>query len=154
MRTIITASLAALLIAGAGAASAQPSGFDPDANGDGKITLGEMKTMRMNRMMEADANHDGKVSKAEYDAARNARMAQFAARGGPPPGAGRPGGPRPGGPRRDAFKESDLNGDGFVTKAEVERAVTERFAKMDTGHKGYVTRDEMIASFRAGAGGG
>jgi hypothetical protein len=154
MRTwIVPAGLAALLIGfGAPASAQQQFGFDPDTNGDGKITVGEMKTMRMNRMMEADADHDGKVSKAEYETAMKARIAQFQARGGPPGGgAGRPGGPRPGGPRRDQFKETDLNSDGFVTKAEVERAVIAQFAKLDKDKKGYVTREEMFAAFRPGA---
>jgi len=157
MRTSIAASLVALMIASAGAASAQQRfGFDPDTNGDGKITLSEMKLARMNRMMEADANHDGKVSKAEWDAAQKERQAQFAQfRANAPPGKA-PGGPggRPGGPGRgrDGFKESDLNNDGFVTKAEIERAVTARFAELDKAKRGYVTREEMFAQFRGPGG--
>lgn len=157
MRTTITCGLAALMIAGAGAAGAQQRfGFDPDTNGDGKITLSEMKNARMNRMMEADANHDGKVSKAEWDAMikqREAQFAQFRANAPPGKGPGGPGGPRPGGGQfrgGNAFKEADLNNDGSVTKAEVERAVVAQFAKLDKAKKGYVTREEMFAQFRGG----
>ena len=148
------AGLAALMFAGIGAAHAQQGGFNIDANGDGMITLSEMKTARVTRMMSMDANHDGKISRAEYDAAMKERMARFAAAGGgpggPPPGArGRAGGPA--GPRRDMFKETDLNNDGFITKAEIEQAAANRFAELDTAHRGYITQDQMFAA-RGGPG--
>jgi Ca2+-binding EF-hand superfamily protein len=154
---IAAVGLAALMFSGLGVAHAQPFGFNPDTNGDGMITLTELKAFRVARMMDMDANHDGKISRAEYDAAMKERMARFAAGGGP----GGPGGPRPpgapgrggpGGPRRDMFKETDLNGDGFVTKAEIEQAAATRFAELDANHRGYITRDQMFAG-RRGPGG-
>jgi hypothetical protein len=160
MKITTLAGLATLLLAGAGAAQAQQFGFNPDTNGDGMITLSEYKAARVARMMSMDANHDGKISRAEFDAAMKERMARFAqgggpgGPGGPPPGMRRgPGGPGggPGGMRRDPFKENDLNGDGFITKAELEQAAATRFAELDAAHRGYITSQQMFAG-RGGPG--
>ncbi len=40
----------------------------------------------------------------------------------------------------------DLNNDGFIAKDEIAKATAQRFAAMDTAHKGYVTADEMRQS--------
>jgi hypothetical protein len=155
MMTKTAAGLAALMLIAGGAAQAQPAfgGFNMDANGDGMITLSEMKAARVARMMAMDANHDGKVSREEFEAARKARMAQFAANGGGP-GGGRRGGRMMGGPGgRDPFKETDLNGDGFITKAEVEQAAAKRFAEIDTAGRGYITQQQLMASFGPRPGG-
>ena len=133
MRIPLTAGLAAVVLAvGAVTAYAQ-EGFNPDTNGDGKITLAEMQASRVARMMQADTNHDGKISKAEFVTSMQQRAARWGGNGG--------GGP-PGG-IDEMFKRQDLNGDGYITKAEIEQATAQRFARMDTAHKGYLTPDEM-----------
>ncbi|HEX4097434.1 MAG TPA: hypothetical protein VHX64_11945, partial [Caulobacteraceae bacterium] len=51
------------------------------------------------------------------------------------------------------FARMDTNGQGFITKDEVEKSTAAQFAQLDTDHKGYVTRDEMRARFAARGGG-
>ena len=129
MKLHSTAAAAVSLLLVAGGCHAQSS-HSADANGDGKITLPEMQASRVARMMEMDSNHDGKISKAEFAAGMQARMAK---RGGdgPPGGA-------------DAmFQRDDRDGDGFITQTEIQQATAERFARMDTDNKGYISADQM-----------
>ncbi len=148
MKTLFAAPAAVLALVGA-AAFAQ-AGYGPDANGDGKITLQEMQSARESRLMQADANADGKISKDEYLAYVKDRMARFGGGRGPGggPGGGRFGGGGPGGSPEDRFMQLDQNSDGFVTKAEIDKATATQFAAMDTDHKGYISMSQMRGAFR------
>jgi len=142
MKSILIASAAAVaLFAGASSAFAQ-RGPNPDANGDGKITLAEFQAARVARMIKADTDHDGRISKAEFVAMMQARMARFGGQGGGQ------------GPDVNAmFAREDLNGDGYITPDEIEQSAARRFAAMDTDHKGWLSPDEMREG-RGGGGGG
>ena len=135
----VAAAGAILLATGACHARSEPTA---DANGDGKITLAEMQASRVDRMMKMDTDHDGKVSLAEFAAGMKARMAERGgdAGAGPDPSA--------------MFQRTDLDGDGFITKAEIEQSTAKRFARMDADNKGYVTADQMGHRHGGGGGGG
>ena len=122
--------MAVVATAGSSSAFAQ-AGFGLDANGDGRITLAEMQAAREARMLRADADHDGRISKAEFTAAMQGRFGQ---RGASPEGL---------------FSKMDLNGDGFITKEEIDQATARRFAAADTARQGYVT----VSQLRQRAGG-
>ena len=42
------------------------------------------------------------------------------------------------------FRVNDLNGDGAVTKAEMEKALEQRFQAADTNHDGWLSKGELI----------
>jgi hypothetical protein len=114
------------------------------ANGDEKITLAQFQQRRVDQMMKADANSDGKISKDEFIVYIKQRFAERGQDADDPDLAA----------RFDAmFARQDKNGDGFITKDEIQQSAADQFARIDTDHKGYVTRNEMRARFRAGQGG-
>ena len=114
---------------------------NPDANGDGKITLAEYQASRVERAMRADTDHDGRISKAEFTAMIQKRMA----RGG---GNGEA-------PDIDAmFDRQDINGDGYITKDEIEHAASRRFDMLDTAHQGWITAGQLEEGRRGFGGGG
>src|SRR5476649_927878 len=101
-----------------------------DANGDGKITLAEYQASRVTRTMRADTDHDGKISKAEFTAMVQKRMARQGD-GGEAPDI-------------DAmFDRQDIDGDGFITKDEIEHAAARRFDMMDTAHRGWIAPNQL-----------
>ncbi|RAK54499.1 EF-hand domain-containing protein [Phenylobacterium soli] len=146
--TLLAASAAVLLMAGAAQAQDGPPAAGPmgggfgmrqppnfDLDHDGKVTLAEFRkgeARRIERMFaRLDANHDGKITRAELDAG----LQRMAAMGG---GGGAPG-------RADIFfRMNDANGDGAVTKAEMEKAVERRFQAADTNHDGWLSKGELI----------
>jgi hypothetical protein len=148
---------------GDGAALGGPGGgFQPQ-------TLDEMVERAVARFGRADADGDGKLTQAEIQAARPQRppgAPDGQGRRGPPPGAGDggPDGQGPGAGRRGrggfgggfggGFARADANGDGIVTRDEVEAQTRERFQRLDADGDGEVTRDEMRAQFGRGPGGG
>ena len=66
------------------------------------------------------------------------------------PYAERKGGPRKGGERGERFKKADTNGDGALSKTEVDAAGMKRlsanFDKIDTNKDGKISREEMKAA--------
>lgn len=133
----------------ASAVHAQPMGQrqppNPDANGDGKVTLAEFKAAgaeRHTRMFaRMDANKDGKITQAEVDAA-------------PKPGhtAGHKGGK--GGQRGGMVTRMDLNKDGAVTEAELTAMTERRFQMADSNKDGWLSKEElpMMRQRRGGPG--
>ena len=143
MRSALIAGVAVLAFAAiATSACAQRDRGPPvDANGDGKITLAEFQASRVARTMRADTDHDGKISKAEFTAMVQKRMARQGD-GGEAPDI-------------DAmFDRQDINGDGFITKDEIEHAAARRFDMMDTAHQGWIAPNQLIEGRRGGGGGG
>lgn len=156
MRTTVAISLAALTLLGAcskgggsgdqannggGGDNASAGASSSAGGGDEKITLAQFQQRRVERLMRDDANHDGKVSKDEFVAAMKARMAQFQGNGGDDSGNA----PDPEAIANRVFTRMDTNGDGFITKDEIEKSSAEQFARLDTDHKGYITRDQMLS---------
>ncbi|MBU2349851.1 MAG: EF-hand domain-containing protein, partial [Alphaproteobacteria bacterium] len=85
-RTLLIGGLAALTLAGGGAALAQQVPQDPpraargDRDGDGRISKAEFVDGRVARLAAQDADGDGTVSAAEMQAGREARRAEGADR--------------------------------------------------------------------------
>ncbi len=136
MKTIILATAALALTAGASMAQGMPR---PDANGDGKVTLAEFRSSRVAMMMRADANKDGKLTRAEMEAAA-AKRAEAGGKGG-----------KGGGGRM--FGMLDANRDGFLVASEIEKMVERRFSRMDVNGDGSLTTAEMQAGRKGPMGG-
>ncbi|MEI9965630.1 MAG: EF-hand domain-containing protein [Caulobacteraceae bacterium] len=116
--------LAATALAALAAAVAGSAALAQDAP-EGRVTLAQFQARREARLTAMDTDHDGKVSKAEFTAAMQAR-----------------GGRRAG--MADAmFARQDLNGDGFITRDEVDKSAADMFAQMDPDHTGYVDMSQM-----------
>ena len=122
----LAASISTLLLVAA--ASAAPRG---DANGDGKLSLGEYQAARLARVMQADKNGDGKISLEEWLA--------------------RPAAARMKGDPSAIFKQRDANGDGFIDAAEAETLAKQRFDLVDVNHDGAITDEEWAARRKAAA---
>jgi RND family efflux transporter MFP subunit len=86
-----------------------PGGFDPaaifqrlDADGDGKLSAGEIPAQMQSRTPSLDANGDGAIDREEWTAGMRQRPSRRGGQGGDGRGApeggpgGDPGGPRPG----------------------------------------------------------
>lgn len=128
---------------------------NPDLNGDGKVTLDEFLKSHIDRLMSLDTNKDGKVTEAEFNT-RPMMMGHDAPPPPPPPeGAGKPGMMPGHGMDHDMmgkmraehqavmFDMLDVNDDGVVSKAEVERVVTKRFKRLDKNNDGVLSGDEL-----------
>jgi Ca2+-binding EF-hand superfamily protein len=164
MKSTVVIGLAALMLLAAcnksgGGDQANNGGGDANANapaasaagGDEKITLAQFQQRQVDRIMRYDTNHDGKVTKDEFVAAMKERIAERQAQnGGDDSGAPAP---DPQAIADRMFARMDTNGQGFITKDEVEKSTAAQFAQLDTDHKGYITRDEMRARFAARGGG-
>lgn len=105
-------------------------------------SLDEMLARTMNRFARLDLNGDGRLTQDELAKSGVGGLtgALFGRRG------------RIGG---GAFQHADENGDGVVTRAEVEAETRERFDRLDTTRDGRVTPDEILSAFlhREGVGG-
>jgi hypothetical protein len=115
-------AIAAAAILLAGTASAAPRG---DADGDGKLSLGEYQTAMRDRLMRADTDGDGKISLQEY----LARPAAAKAKSDP----------------AKRFARLDANGDGFLEAAEIDAMSGRRFAALDSNADGAISDDERHA---------
>jgi Ca2+-binding EF-hand superfamily protein len=95
--------------------------MDKDSNGD--ITLDEFSAAMANRMTEADTDHDGKVTVAELAAEIEKMRAERMA--------------------KRIIDRFDTNGDGVLTKAEVESRQKKMFALLDRNDDGKIEKSEQ-----------
>jgi len=142
-KTLLGLSVAGLALAGASVAFAQHGERpNPDSNGDGVVTLAEMKAHGAEMFAKLDTNGDGVLNQADR----------------PDRGA-------------EMFEKADANGDGELTPEEMKAAhearkerwearraehaeqredrMAERFAAADTDKSGGLSQDELRAMHEA-----
>jgi hypothetical protein len=104
-----------------------PAFEEVDANGDGKLTPGEIDAHRTARAAALDANGDGKISLEELTAAEAAKATERAQR---------------------MMAARDADGDGVLTAAELMLPpVPDRmFEHMDADGDGAISKDEIEAA--------
>jgi Ca2+-binding EF-hand superfamily protein len=92
-----------------------------DANKDGSVDLAEFTSM--DRLKKADANGDGTLSQDEITAMVEKAMVERKV--------------------ERATRRLDINGDGTVTLAEIEKQKAKRFAVMDRNDDGKIETTEL-----------
>jgi len=90
-----------------------------DANGDGGITLEEMRAHHEERRREVDLNGDGKVTPEEIRQLHQQRAAEH-------------------------FAQIDVNADGVLSRDEVPERLQRHFDKVDANGDGAISQDEML----------
>ncbi|HHL19926.1 MAG TPA: EF-hand domain-containing protein [Aliiroseovarius sp.] len=135
MKNLAILGLAGLLALGTSAAQAQTPGAhfieNFDDNGDGQVTLEEVRTKRADIFYMFDQNEDGVLDSAEYDLFDETRAADHENEGN-----GRGKGRQGEGMARDL---NDLNGDGVVTQEEFLDATDAWFTMRDRNGDGVLT---------------
>jgi hypothetical protein len=112
-----------------------------DANRDGFLAQSEAPPRLAQRFAQLDADRDARLSPAELQAGRQAMRAERGPRGERGQGRRHAG--------QAARVRADANGDGVLTRAELDASVHARFVALDANRDGFVTRDER----RDGRGG-
>lgn len=136
---------AATLIAGAADAQGRRGLARLDADHDGKITQQEFVASRGAVFERVDLDHDGKITREELVAFR-AKMETATA------GAMiRSGKERAGAGGGQLERLESLARDGVITRADWDAAIAKRFERLDTGHLGYLTPDQLRPG-RSGSG--
>ncbi|MBA8881529.1 EF-hand domain-containing protein [Phyllobacterium myrsinacearum] len=102
-----------------------------DANDDGVVDLAEFTNM--DRLKQADTNGDGTLSKDEIDAMALKQLVEQRA--------------------RRITNRLDVNGDGVVTIAEVEKQKAKRFAVLDRNDDGKLEKSELRHGWKHHKGG-
>ncbi|UIP07513.1 EF-hand domain-containing protein [Erythrobacter sp. SDW2] len=122
-----------------------------DANGDGVLSEADKAARMAKRFAAMDTDGDGMLSQAEFMAAHEARAEKRAERRemrGERRGGERMGmrGMRSGrGGPEGMIKRADANGDGQVTKAEMQTAALARFDRADADSDGTISAQERKA---------
>ena len=125
-----------------------------DANRDGVLSEADKAAHMAQRFAQMDTDGDGMLSQAEFMAAHEARAEQREQRremrgerrGGERMGMrGMRGGRGPG----HMLQRADADGDGQVTKAELQAAALARFDKADANSDGTISTDERKAARQA-----
>ncbi len=126
-----------------------------DKNGDGKISQDEAPAEAWARLSQADKDGDNAVTREELGAMMRERGGPGGP-GGPDGGKGRrgPGGPgSPGVDTAQMFQSLDKNADEKLTEDEVPPNVWKKMSEADTDGDGAVTKAELEASNAKGPGG-
>lgn len=98
-----------------------------DLDNDGKLSLQEMVSQATNRFDRADANKDGEITAEEIAEAFRRQSSERRA--------------------QRMLTRLDYNGDGKVTRTELEDQAQKRFALLDGNEDGFVERDEMRRAY-------
>ena len=115
----------------AGVAHAQAPGLDPDS--EGRVYLEAFSKAENDAMLSRlDADGDGRISKGE--------MKPVADRA--PEGSDREG------RLERMWARSDLNGDGFIDREELDASAKRRFDRRDANKDGWLTGDELSGQGR------
>jgi Ca2+-binding EF-hand superfamily protein len=119
-----------------------------DKDGNGALSIAEVRAGAQVMFAKVDTNKDGSLSQDEMRA-HHRMMAGAHGRGGhhgdhgPPPGDGAP-------PRGERGPMNmDTNGDGAISLAEAQSTLEGHFARADANRDGSVTREEMETAHRA-----
>ena len=107
-----------------------------DADGDGRLALGELPAQMQPRFEQLDRNADGYADRSELEA--------MARRGG---GRDRP----PGG--SGGLMQRDTDGDGKLSMAELPPSARQRFEQLDTNGDGFLEQEELAVRRGRGLGG-
>jgi len=120
-----------------------------DKDGNGALSLAEVRQGAREMFAKVDTDKDGKLSQDEMLAHHRMMGGPHhggggpRAEGGPPPGEGAP----PPGGRGPMHMDTD--GDGAISLAEAQSTLEGHFTRADANRDGSVTRDEMDAAHRA-----
>ncbi|MEL6750642.1 MAG: EF-hand domain-containing protein [Pseudomonadota bacterium] len=103
-----------------------------DTDKSGSISQTEFLEARTSRFDSADANNDGELTADEVAAQMERRRNERRA--------------------KRMLERMDIDGDGKVTRAEIESQATKRFALMDRDDSGAIEKDEMRRMGKRGKG--
>jgi Ca2+-binding EF-hand superfamily protein len=140
---------------GGGAAGIKEYMTRLDKNGDGKISKDEAPERIKENFDRLDANKDGNIDAEEFARMATGFGGRPGAPGAPAGAPGRPGEPgRPGAPgglggpmvNLPVLRALDADGDGEISKAEIEGAA-KALAALDKNGDGKLTREEILPNF-------
>ena len=138
MRLTLSACAAALFapafltVLWAAPATAQMGPPKLDQNGDGKVLYAEYRTANVDKTLQTlDADKNGQVSRAEFD--KFAGMARTF------------GGARAEAAMSQWWRSTDVNGDGSMSRSELETASKRRFDASDSNRDGALDKTEVAA---------
>ena len=138
MRLTLSACAAALFapalltVLWAAPATAQMGPPKLDQNGDGKVLYAEYRTANVDKTLQTlDADKNGQVSRAEFD--KFAGMARTF------------GGARAEAAMSQWWRSTDFNGDGAMSRSEMETSSKRRFDASDSNRDGVLDKTEVAA---------
>lgn len=138
MRLTLSACAAALFapalltVLWAAPATAQMGPPKLDQNGDGKVLYAEYRTANVDKTLQTlDADKNGQVSRAEFD--KFAGMARTF------------GGARAEAAMSQWWRSTDVNGDGAMSRSEMETSSRRRFDASDSNRDGVLDKTEVAA---------
>ena len=121
-----------LTVLWAAPATAQMGPPKLDQNGDGKVLYAEYRTANVDKTLQTlDADKNGQVSRAEFD--KFAGMARTF------------GGARAEAAMSQWWRSTDVNGDGAMSRSEMETSSKRRFDASDSNRDGVLDKTEVAA---------
>jgi len=123
---------ALLTVLWAAPATAQMGPPKLDQNGDGKVLYAEYRTANVDKTLQTlDADKNGQVSRAEFE--KFAGMARTF------------GGARAEAAMSQWWRSTDVNGDGAMSRSEMETSSKRRFDASDSNRDGVLDKTEVAA---------